>query len=85
MQTYPPSKYLPIWDTLKVKGTCVLVVPLAYQRRVIKAVIKRKDEDLGYKLLMSEAYKKVKLSYKIEGTVITFNLKFYPIYHIGAL
>jgi hypothetical protein len=84
-QVYLPSRYQPIWDALKAQGQCRIVAPLPLHRRIIKAVIKRKDEDLGYKLELSEKYKKAKLAYKIEGNTITFTLHTRSIICLGAL
>lgn len=82
---YTPSKYSPIWENLKRDLEARVVAHPALHRRIIKAVIKRKDEDLGYKVLNAEMYKKAKLSYTIEGNVITFRIGFIPIICLGAL
>jgi hypothetical protein len=83
-QVYAPSKYQPIWNQIKQQGSCKIVAPTILHRRIIKAVIKRKDEDLGFKLLTSEAYKKAKLTYKRDGNTIHFVLTYYPVYQLGA-
>lgn len=70
------SQYQPIWNTLKEKHTAKLVAPQAYHRRIIKAVTKRKDVDLGYKFLCSQQDKKAILRTSISGNTITFTLEF---------
>lgn len=80
-----PSRYQPIWNLLKEKHVAELVAPAALHRRIIKAVIKRKDVDLTYKFLCAEQHRKAKLSYTVEGNKITFRLFFLPYFNsIGA-
>lgn len=82
-----PSQYQPIWDALKQSKECEvrLVAPLSLHARIFKAVKKRRNLDLGYKLLCSERYVKPKLWCKSEGTVLTIGIKFHPYYKsIGA-
>jgi len=77
MARYTTSRYLPIWNKLKADRKVSVALPPPLHRRLIKAVIKRKDEDLGYKLLMGEECKKVYLSYTVEESVIHFKLSIY--------
>lgn len=80
-----PSRYQPIWDEIKKSGTATIVAPQILHKRIIKAVIKRKDVDLAYKFLCDEQHRKAKLAYKTEGNLITFSLQFYPyINSLGA-
>lgn len=67
-------KYQPIWEQLKQKGFCKVAVPKPLQRRVIKGVIKEKDEDIVFKFLSAEDGKWYKLSYVIHGAEITFSI-----------
>lgn len=76
MQTYPPSRYQPIWDQLKAEGKCCIVAHTCLHKRIKKAVIKRKDEDLAFKLLLSEQYKYARLSVSISGNSISFKLEY---------
>ena len=84
MQIYLPSRYQPIWDQLKAEGKCCIVAHPVLHRRIKKAVIKRKNEDLGYKLLLSESCKYAKLSIKSNGNSITFSLHFHSTFQLGA-
>lgn len=70
------SQYQPIWNTLKEKHTAKLVAPQAFHRRIIKAVTKRKDVDLGYKFQCSQQDKKAFLYHTSEGNTLTFTIKF---------
>lgn len=80
-----PSKYLPIWNELKTKGVATVITHPCLHRRIKKAVIRRKDEDLTYKFILSEQHKRAKLSTRIEGNAITFTLHFLPYLNsIGA-
>jgi hypothetical protein len=68
------SRYKPIWDKLKLTGECVITTPLPLHKRIIKAVSKRKLEDLSFHLEISEARKKATLKYEVDGTMIKFIL-----------
>jgi hypothetical protein len=68
------SKYYPIWKRLKDDKHVQIVAPRVLHRRIIKAVIKRKDEDLGFKLTESLNYQKWYLHYVVEGNTISFYL-----------
>lgn len=57
------SKYEVIWQRLKRDKYAMLVAPIPFHPRIIKAVIKRKDIDLVYKLESAERRVKVKLRY----------------------
>jgi hypothetical protein len=78
-----PSRYQPIWDALKTNRNhkAELVAPVVLHRRIIKAVIKRKDVDLSFKFECAEQHRKARLGYRIEGTKITFYLTFIPYYN----
>ena len=73
-----PSKYQPIWNQLKQKHIVSLVAPPIIHKRIIKAVIRRKDLDIAYKFECAELHKRAKLYHSIEGNTITFILKFIP-------
>jgi len=67
-------KYYPIWQQLKTDNKVSIRVPRIYHRRLIKAVVKEKYSDIEYKFLLGERGKKAKLSYHVQGVVITFHL-----------
>lgn len=69
------SRYSPIWEQLKTTRICHIAVVPKLQKRVIKAVIRTKDEDLVFKLQAAEGHKKYTLEYICEGAKITFKLK----------
>jgi len=54
-------QYEPIWVRIKNKNVASLVTPTANAARVIKAVIKEKHLDTGYKLMLSEQALQAKL------------------------
>ncbi len=81
---YAPSKYQPIWDQLKAEGESRIVAPLPFHARIKKAVIKRKDKDLGFKLELSEQCKYVKLDISTQGNTIRFKLLYYSTFQLGA-
>jgi len=67
-------KYEPIWTELKVSGKAALTADPRLHARIKKAVIKEKDNDLGFKLSASEDRKKYKLTVISTGKVLTFRL-----------
>lgn len=68
-------QYTPIWNALKVKGTVKITAPVAFHRRIIRAVIKEKDMDMGFKFEVSESGKpSPRISYKKVGSIIEFKL-----------
>ena len=67
-------KYQPIWEQLKLYGTTSLSANPAMHKRIIKAVMKEKLKDLGWKILCAESGNIYKLAYKSEGKLVTFNL-----------
>jgi len=77
-------QYEPIWNRLKslpkdeakTKGVSI-TAPAQLHRRIIKAVIKEKDIDLGYKLLLKENEDRTaKLVILRRGGFVTFKLEF---------
>jgi hypothetical protein len=67
-------KYYPIWDTLKAKHKVVLAVPKQEQQRVKKGVLKEKDNDLGYKILLAENSQRAKLKVSCIQNRVTIEL-----------
>lgn len=84
-QVYPDSQYLPIWNKLKADRKVSVALPPPLHRRLIKAVIKRKDRDLAHKFLLSEEGKRQYLSYTIVDSVIHFKLSTYYLNGLGEL
>ncbi len=68
-------RYQPIWEQIKTEHTASLVVDPKLHARIIKAVIKEKDKDTGWKLLTSEIGKKYKLQIEATGKLIIFTLE----------
>jgi hypothetical protein len=71
----PVRKYQPIWNQLKAENKVSVRVPRPLHPRLIKAVIKEKYNDIEYKFMLGERGKTAKLSYYVQGVVITFQLK----------
>lgn len=69
-----PSRYSIIWIKLKAERKVKLSAPALAHRRLRKAIIKRKDLDLGFKFEMSEQNRRPHLSFKSEGSVLTVEL-----------
>ena len=68
-------KYQPIWIKLKDKGSASIAAHPLLHARIVKAVIKEKWLDQGYKLQILPYY--TVLSYTKEGAKITFTLTKY--------
>lgn len=69
-----PRQYAPIWEALKNNYTVAIVAPIPLHARIIKAVIKEKFMDDGYKFLKSEQGLRTFLGYQTAGTKIVFKL-----------
>jgi hypothetical protein len=67
-------QYYPIWRELKDKGIARLAVPKGVHRRVIKAVLKEKYMDVGFRLQMLEQKIRLRIEYECSGNVIVMRL-----------
>lgn len=67
-------KYQPIWKQIKLTNTASIAADKSAHARIIKAVRKEKNKDIGWKLLLGEKGVKYELHNKIEGKIITFYL-----------
>jgi hypothetical protein len=80
-------QYEPVWIEVKLQGFCKISAHRAYHKRIIKAVVKEKDLDLGFKLELSERYPpqiSVMRSSR-EGSVITFTIIYKPLITIDSI
>jgi hypothetical protein len=68
------SRYSIIWHKLKQDKIVKLSAPAEVHPRLRKAVIKRKDIDLGYKLMAQEQHLRPYLKFKSEGSLLTITL-----------
>jgi hypothetical protein len=69
------SKYTLAWRKLRDEKKLQLVAEPRLHHRIIKAICKKKDEDLGFKIMQGEAKRRSIIQYKIDGTLIRFELK----------
>ena len=67
-------KYAPIWNELKDTKKASIVAPKPFHARIIKAVIKEKYEDVGFKYQMQETGQRPRLEHITEGPMIKFRL-----------
>ena len=69
-------KYEPIWSQIRnsKEHKVSLAAPTADHKRIIKAVRKEKNKDIGFKFECSEQHLKYVLKEKIKGKLITFYL-----------
>jgi len=72
-------KYFSIWNTLKNSGACAIAAPVQLHPRIIKAVIKEKYMDTGFKLQSAESRRFNKIEYRIEGSRISFTMVAYSV------
>ena len=72
------SRYEIIWRQLKnrTEHTVDVAAPAIAHARLRKAVIKRKDIDLGFKVLLAEKQQIAKLYFKSQGNILKITLKF---------
>lgn len=71
--------YQDIWQKLKSNKTNVVRVaaPKAIHRRIKKAVTKEKDQDILYKLILQDTFKKAILKTVSEVNILVFTLTFH--------
>lgn len=67
-------QYEAVWIALKERGSVRLAVPTPLHRRVIKAVLKEKYQDFGYRFQMMQSHTRLRLEYECKNNVITFTL-----------
>lgn len=77
-------KYHPIWQQLKATNQCAVSAPKAFHARIVKAVINEKYYDIGFKLLVDESCRTVRLSSISEGGRLRFFLIYYNEYTLGV-
>lgn len=70
-------KYTPIWLQLKQKKRVTVVHPAHLHARLIKAVMKERTMDTGFRYELAEANRNAKVLSKSEGNMIVFRLKLY--------
>jgi len=70
-------KYQPIWNTLKQKKRVVVVHPAHLHARLIKAVLKERTMDTGFRYELAEANRNAKVLSNSDGNMISFRLKYY--------
>jgi len=63
-------QYEPAWIELKKKGMIRLAVPAGLHRRVIKAILKEKYLDVGYRFEMLEQRVRLRIEYRSQGNVV---------------
>lgn len=75
------SSYESIWQKLKADGYCEVRAPVVIHARIKKAVTKRKDLDIAYKVLLEhEEHKIARLKFskhKEDETIICMTLRKY--------
>lgn len=71
-------QYEPIWTAIKRNNHASIVASIRSQAKIIKAVVKEKNIDTGYKLELSDKCLKAKLIVAIDKKnkkLITFSLE----------
>ena len=68
-------KYQPIWEQIKANGYAQVKAEPNLHARIVKAVIKEKNKDLGFKQLALEIKKVYKLNITYTGSIILFSLE----------
>lgn len=69
-------QYEGAWLQLKQRGKLRLAAPPGLHRRIIKAITKEKDMDLGFKLLMMDKFLRVVMQHRSENGVIHLWLEY---------
>lgn len=69
------SQYEGIWQELKTNKTVSLTANRFFHARIVKATIKRKGLDLGYKMQLADRNMYAVLEHTTRESIITFTLK----------
>ena len=72
---HPP--YSKVWRTIKERGKAELAADPKLHKRIKKAVIKKKGEDILYKMELLGIARKAELVIISRGHILSFELKFY--------
>lgn len=67
-------RYEPIWHQLKTTGKCKVSIHKVFHARLKKAVLKEKNEDLGFKLELSEKGQRARLKVVQTTNILEFIL-----------
>lgn len=80
-------QYEPVWNEVKLQGFCKISAHRAFHKRIIKAVVKEKDLDLGFKLELSERYPPQisMMRSSRSGSVITFTIVYKPLITLDSI
>lgn len=80
-------QYEMIWNEIKLEGFCKISTHRVFHKRIIKAVVKEKDLDLGFKLELSERYPPQisVLKSSRNGSVIIFTLIYKPLITLDSI
>ena len=70
-------KYQPIWIELKRTRKSTVLHPARLHARLIKAVLKERTMDTGFRFELAEANRCAKVFAKSDGNFIKFTLKLY--------
>lgn len=69
-----PRMYEPIWELLKKNKKVSISAPRALHKKLVKAVIKEKDIDVGYKIELDDNEQRARITHQCVGNVIHFQL-----------
>lgn len=69
------SRYEPVWQVLKTKGSVELVIIPTLAKRIVKAVKKRKNYDITYRFKCAEDGIITYLSSTLDGNKLTIYLR----------
>jgi hypothetical protein len=76
MTRRPLRQYEKIWITLKRDRSIRIAAPRPLHKRIIKATMKERYMDLGFKLELAEANRWCRIQYRSEVNIIHIWLKF---------
>ena len=71
-----PRLYQPLWETLKANKSVVISIHPSLHARTIKAVMKERTQDEGFKFQLVENSQRCWIRYRREGWLIHFHLDF---------
>lgn len=71
-----PSRYAPLWESLKRDSKLELLVLPQLKNRIIKAIRKKRDTDLGFRFSLAEQKMKAQIIWSYKNNILKATLEY---------
>lgn len=79
------SRYTPLWESLKTDGKLSLLVLPQLKNRIIKAIRKKRDTDLGFRYSLAEKEMRAQILWSYKGNTLNAELVYTKILSLNDL